>query len=189
MDEWYTGMDSEFARRLRQMITDSGGRISVNSGYRSVEEQQILWDNSDKSGTWVAAPGSSNHNWGVAADLGFSADGEEWAHANAARYGLSFPMSYEPWHIEPTGVRDGTFVSELKGGEHPLMQEAGGPGTYGSYTTPDPGHTHPHDAVNRFDLGYQLESLNNLIMSPDASILSNPNANVEIAAEPTTGGI
>ena len=98
-------LDPTFGRQLDQFIAASNGTVWVNSGFRSEAEQQVLWDASDKSGTWVAPPGSSFHNRGLAADLGFSGGGEAWAHANAARYRLTFPMSYEPWHVELEGIR------------------------------------------------------------------------------------
>src|SRR6187455_2710622 len=43
--------------------------LGLNSAYRSIATQQKLWDASDKSGKWVAAPGKSKHNAGTAADL------------------------------------------------------------------------------------------------------------------------
>lgn len=65
---------------------------------------------------WIAPPGASNHQHGVAADLidaksGKRLDAHEaraaraWAHANAAKYGLHFRMGHEPWHIEPIAGR------------------------------------------------------------------------------------
>lgn len=103
----FEGLDPMFGARLRKMIADSGGRIWLNSGFRSVERQAQLYDEAVRkygeagAGKWVAPPGKSNHNHGRAGDLGFTDEGREWAHANAHRYGLHFPMSWEPWHIEP----------------------------------------------------------------------------------------
>jgi len=103
------GMNPAFAGALNRMIADSGGRLSIKSGYRSPERQAQLWSQAlAKYGSaaaarkWVAPPGRSHHNSGTAADLGGDLG---WAHANAARYGLSFPMSWENWHIEPQGSR------------------------------------------------------------------------------------
>lgn len=188
-DDWYTGMDSEFSRRLKMLIADSGGKVTIGSGYRSVEEQTYLWNNAvakygpDEARNWVAPPGSSNHNHGVAADLGFADDATlNWVHANASRYGLSFPMSWEPWHIEPTGVREGTYKSDaghFEGDGHAH------PGSPDAYTTTPTGHSSPVDATQRFDMGYQLVSLNDLLMAPNAGIVDNPAANVDMAAEPS----
>ncbi len=55
---------------------------------------------------WVAKPGTSRHETGVAADVGVGAfNGTNLgdypgARTLAAQLGASFPMSYEPWHIE-----------------------------------------------------------------------------------------
>jgi len=113
-------LQEDFAGRLNQMIAASEGRITINSGYRSEERQAELFAAAvQKYGSeaaarkWVAPPGKSNHNHGLAADLGYSGDGEQWAHKNAANFGLNFRMSHEPWHIEmlngqPTAVADAT---------------------------------------------------------------------------------
>lgn len=157
---WYDGMDDGFASRLRSLIEASGGRISVGSGYRSVEEQQSLWDaalakygSEDAARQWVAPPGKSNHGRGIAADLSYdTGDAEEWTHANAARFGLAFPMSWEPWHIEPSEARDGSAAE--------------------AYTTPPAGTPSAQDATQRFDLGYQLQALNGLLMGPSSRMAS-----------------
>lgn len=114
------GLNPAFRMRLMAMVAASGGRITITSGYRSVEEQTALWNKSDKTGKMVAPPGRSNHNRGIAADLGGDLG---LAHKLAPQYGLYFPMSYEPWHIEPVGSRgpDGKV-------------------DYGAYTTPREGH-------------------------------------------------
>lgn len=177
---WYDGMDSEFSRRLQAFITASAGRIGVGSGYRSVEEQAALWaaavekyGSEDAARNWVAPPGSSNHNHGVAADLWYVDDNAiAWAHANAEKYGLIFPMSWENWHIEPIGVRDGTYKSTVSVNGYT-------PGSPDSYTNTPAGYVSPVDPKQRFDLGYQLSSLNELLTSGvDSSLLAGPNQDV-----------
>jgi hypothetical protein len=128
-------LNPEFSNRLQMFVAASGGRISITSGFRSVERQQQLWDAALKkygdpevADNWVARPGKSHHNKGIAADLGFAdAGAREWAHSNAARFGLYFPMEWEPWHIEPSGV-----------------QASADPG---AYTTPPAGHENPASAA------------------------------------------
>lgn len=182
---WYDGMQDHFAKRLKAMIEASGGRISVFSGYRSVETQQELWDNAlakygseDAARQWVAPPGKSNHNHGIAADLGYETDDAQgWAHENAARFGLVFPMSWEPWHIETAEARGGTPDADGH-------TDSGGAE---AYTTPPPGTPGVVDAPNRFDLGYQLQMLNGLLMNPtaSASFLAGPGG----AQGGTTSGV
>lgn len=108
-------LDKSFAERLQALIRAAGGRVWVNSGYRSVQRQRELWDaavkkygSAEKARKWVAPPGRSNHNHGIAADLGGDL---RLAARLAPKFGLRFPMAHEPWHIEPIGAR-----SKSKGG-------------------------------------------------------------------------
>lgn len=56
----------------------------------------------------IACGNGSNHNKGLAADLyGVTPD----IQAAASQYQLHYPMSYEKWHIEPTGSVNGAQVS------------------------------------------------------------------------------
>jgi len=114
------GLTDNFSQRLSQFIIDArtqGIDLNVGSGYRSYEKQKKLWEQAlkkygspEKARKWVAPPGSSNHNKGLAVDLSSSGlflgkdknvKATEWAHANAKKYGLNFRMGWEPWHIEP----------------------------------------------------------------------------------------
>lgn len=107
----YDGLDPDFASSLQRLINDSGGKIWIESGYRSEDEQLALWNaavakyGEDEARNWVAPPGKSNHNHGVAVDIGGDL---EWLAQNASAYGLYLPMSWEPWHVEPLGTRDST---------------------------------------------------------------------------------
>eukprot|EP00913_Durusdinium_trenchii_P021275 g19988.t1 len=112
-----TGMSSSFEGKLTAMFAalpkELAGQIKINSGYRSEERQQQLWNDAlRKYGSvaearkWVAPPGKSQHNAGNAADLGYGSDAaRQWAHANASKFGLSFPLSNEAWHIEDADAR------------------------------------------------------------------------------------
>lgn len=100
----FDGLDGSFAERLKALMAEAPGNVGLVSGFRSHDQQQQLWDKSDKTGKMVAKPGSSHHESGTAADLSFADDATlQWVHANAARFGLFFPMGWEPWHIEPMG--------------------------------------------------------------------------------------
>lgn len=106
------GLNAAFNSQLQRLIADSGGKIKVGSGYRSIAQQQVLYDRYKrgvKGQAPAAKPGHSNHNFGLAADLqyegGMHGPTGKWARANAAKYGLVFPMSYEPWHVEPIGAK------------------------------------------------------------------------------------
>ena len=55
---------------------------------------------------WVAPPGSSNHQKGVAVDLQYlNPAATQWMHQNAPKHGLNFPLSNEDWHLEPANAR------------------------------------------------------------------------------------
>jgi hypothetical protein len=131
------GLTADFSQRLTQMILDArsqGIDLGVGSGYRSYEKQKRLWEQAlkkygspEKARKWVAPPGGSFHNKGLAVDL--NANGQflgkdannkatEWAHANAKKYGLHFRMGHEPWHIEPI---EKTKSSSEKENEHDHM--------------------------------------------------------------------
>lgn len=101
----YDGLDPLLAARIKKMITDSGGRLWIVSGYRSVERQRQLYEEGKRKhganvNKWVAPPGKSNHNHGLAVDMGGTDEGMAWMRANLGRYGLHQPMAHEPWHIE-----------------------------------------------------------------------------------------
>jgi hypothetical protein len=103
------GFVPEFEKRLNRMIADSGGRIRLTSGYRSQAHQARLfaaavqkYGSEEAARKWVAPPGKSKHGEGMAGDLAGDLD---WAHRNARKYGLHFPMSWEKWHIELAGSR------------------------------------------------------------------------------------
>lgn len=120
--EAVNGLDDAFATNLAAMMQDAPPGIrdglQIGSGYRSVERQRQLWEASDKTGKMVAPPGRSYHNKGQAVDLWYNGtrldkapkEVRDWVHDNASKYGMYFPMGYEPWHIEPHGTRDGTIA-------------------------------------------------------------------------------
>lgn len=113
------GLDTGFQTSLADMFASAPPEIQaqlrVTSAFRSPEIQQKLWDDAlAKYGSesaarkWVAPPGRSKHNHGQAVDLKYmDPAAQKWALANAKNFGLAFPMSHEPWHIEPVGARGG----------------------------------------------------------------------------------
>ena len=123
-----SGLKPEFAASLTEFFAAAlaaGHNMTVYSAWRSYAHQKRLWEaelkkrggNAELADDWVAPPGRSNHGRGIAADihaygtkLNVRAGGKvgaasKWAHANAGRFGLYFPLSNEDWHIEPKGSR------------------------------------------------------------------------------------
>ncbi|WP_430259782.1 tape measure protein [Neorhizobium sp. IRS_2294] len=121
-----SGLSSTFEGKLESLFAalpkELAGQLKINSGYRSVERQQQLWQDALKkygsvaeARRWVAPPGNSQHNKGNAADLGYSSDAaRQWAHSNASKFGLSFPLSNENWHIEDADARAGVVADKTK---------------------------------------------------------------------------
>lgn len=132
-----TGLRGAFAESLANLIEnappDVRRSLGIVSAYRSPERQSELFSAAvAKYGSeaaarkWVAPPGRSKHNHGDAVDLGFGPKGTpeyqaavKYAHENAQKYGLNFPMGHEPWHVEPIGARGGKTMT--------LPAAAGGP--------------------------------------------------------------
>lgn len=107
------GLNPLFQKNLGSMVKDAQGlfgpnAITINSAFRSVDRQSELWQaaltkygSADAARKWVAPPGSSQHNFGGAADLGYaSPQVMQWAQANAGNYGLNYRLPNENWHIE-----------------------------------------------------------------------------------------
>lgn len=104
----------------KRIIAESGGRIGCSSGYRSTAHQQKLWEKAlakygdpEIADNWVARPGHSHHEKGMAVD--FSGDMELLAQLGP-KYGLYQPMANENWHWE---LGEGQEFA----GETPLNQE------------------------------------------------------------------
>lgn len=129
------GLDASFATNLAAMMEDAPPGIreglGLMSGYRSEARQAELWaealakyGSEAEARKWVAPPGRSEHNSGTAVDLSWNGKSLKhappeviaWVHENAAKYGMYFPMAHEPWHIEPTGSRDGSGTVAARNG-------------------------------------------------------------------------
>lgn len=119
------GYNNYFYLRLTKLIEDAnnnGYKITYSSqGCRSYDTQAYYYNTMVKGR--AAYPGYSRHGYGIASDLEFyqndgsvcgygrtdsSCPSMGWAHQNAYKYGLTFPLlnaSYkEDWHIEPINI-------------------------------------------------------------------------------------
>jgi D-alanyl-D-alanine carboxypeptidase len=102
-------LDPDLRRALRRAATDAaddGVELSVDSGWRSPEHQQQLFDEAvskygseEEAARWVAAPETSAHVSGDAVDIGPS-EAVAWLSAHGAEYGLCQIYGNEPWHYE-----------------------------------------------------------------------------------------
>lgn len=130
-------VDSGIYPELQRMFDDmraEGIYPVVGEGYRTRSEQQRMLDDkirafkkkgySEKKARamaeeWVAVPGTSEHELGLAVDINADKDNSEndevynWLYENAYRYGfiLRYPLGksyitgidYEPWHYRYVG--------------------------------------------------------------------------------------
>jgi D-alanyl-D-alanine carboxypeptidase len=108
---------TEIEQPLIDMLADARTSgmdgITVNSGYRSREEQAVLYEaTNDKS--YVQPPGASEHETGLAVDLLIPDDrSQQWLMDHAWNYGfiVRYPagkeaitgISSEPWHFRYVG--------------------------------------------------------------------------------------
>ena len=110
-------MEPHAAAALRSMMNAAGKvgiDLSIGNTYRDYETQAAMYQ-AHVSGSHpapVAAPGSSNHGWGLAVDLAATTNPEfQWLLRNAGRFGFTNPWvdgkgdrtSVEPWHWEYQG--------------------------------------------------------------------------------------
>lgn len=93
------------AQQLGRLLADAraaGHTIGVTDGYRTLESQQRLVETKGlySQGGLAAVPGTSQHGWGMAADLKLDANAQAWMRQNASKYGFVENVPREPWHWE-----------------------------------------------------------------------------------------
>ena len=122
----FSGLNPQFATAVDRMVQEAaqqGIDLTITSGYRSPELQATLWENAlakygdpEIADNWVARPGHSMHNKGLAVDFAAAGGGllrdansreAQWIKQNAPRFGLAVPLSNEPWQVELAGARGG----------------------------------------------------------------------------------
>jgi len=133
----------EAALALEELFTEAsaqGYELVASSGYRSYKKQATIWDNKvkqagrRKAALYVAPPGASEHQLGLAMDLARKSNGHlnaafgkseegRWVADNAHRFG--YIVRYrekwteitgyadEPWHIRYVGKEHAQAIHEL----------------------------------------------------------------------------
>ena len=93
------------------LVSRSRGLVHVVSGWRSSQEQAILWadalrryGSAEVADDWVAPPGHSMHERGLAVDLGGDLELADRL-ARDLHLPLHRPLGNEPWHFELVGAR------------------------------------------------------------------------------------
>ncbi len=143
-------MRSDAAAALREMFDACKAEIGVQlisiSGYRSYERQESIYkrklrsvkNNVAKAQEYVAPPGASEHQLGLAMDLGQRSkihlersfgdtEGGQWCRENCWRFGFILRYDepweeitgykYEPWHFRYVGQE---FAEAIHKAEVPL---------------------------------------------------------------------
>lgn len=93
------GMDQRLADRSQDFIQDNPNTY-LSSGVRSTADQQRLYDNRASNPNPVARPGTSNHERGMAIDIGGMTSGQR---AMLPQYNLAQPVANDPPHVELAG--------------------------------------------------------------------------------------
>lgn len=128
-EDSFSGLDERFRTRLGAMMRaaeEEGIDLTITSAYRSPELQAQLYESAlqrygseAEARRWVAPPGRSMHNHGMAVDFAAANGGllrdpnsaeAIWLRENAERFGLAVPMDWEPWQIELAGGRSGEIA-------------------------------------------------------------------------------
>lgn len=96
--------------RMRSAAARDGVRISIVSGFRTMDQQRHLYQlYLSGRGNLAARPGYSNHQSGLALDLNASAGGvTSWLNRHGSEYGFRRTVPSEVWHWErPAGSQGG----------------------------------------------------------------------------------
>ena len=169
--------DKRAASDLETLLADAeaaGCKLYLVSSYRSVERQAALFlrktnsflaegfDQAEaerQAAMWVARPGTSEHNTGLAADLvsadwyahhdDLTADFEEtpefaWLYEHCAEYGfiLRYPrgkenitgVTYEPWHYRYVGKQAAAEIMQAGSTLEEYTEKESSPQTGGAGT-------------------------------------------------------
>ena len=106
--KWVTGdtqgLNSELLGKLAQVGEKIGKPVFIRSGFRTYDEQKVLYDKwLAGEGNLAAPPGKSDHESGKAADAyvgGMALRDDPAGKAAALSLGLAFPVQKESWHTE-----------------------------------------------------------------------------------------
>lgn len=107
--------------KLQAGAAKAGVTLSINSGFRTMSEQQYLYNcyltKKCNSGNLAAKPGYSNHQNGRALDIG--ASNYTWLRNNASKFGFKATVPSERWHYEYSSADPGGPCSASHGSAQP----------------------------------------------------------------------
>jgi peptidoglycan hydrolase-like protein with peptidoglycan-binding domain len=102
LDAAFPYVQSSAKQALQKAIQDRGQTMQVNSAYRTIAQQMLLYNDRFNNPNPVAPPGASNHQTGLAIDI---EDATGWK-VYLMRYGWN-PLRGDPPHFDYQG--DGTI--------------------------------------------------------------------------------
>jgi D-alanyl-D-alanine carboxypeptidase len=91
---------AESLTKMMAAAKKDGVKIGITDSYRSYAEQVDVARRKGlySQGGLAAKPGTSEHGWGMAADLDLNNKAQAWMRANGAKYGFVENTPREPWH-------------------------------------------------------------------------------------------
>lgn len=99
-------IDASIADNFDAMVEAAkkdGVDLRISSGYRSRQEQEVLYQKYlNGTGNLAAKPGTSNHESGLAIDFENTPGAFAWLKKNSTRFGLK-NLPSEPWHYSVDG--------------------------------------------------------------------------------------
>lgn len=117
-------MHPEAAAAMSALLRDAPWGLHVKYGYRDLATQWQKWWNYQYGGNLAAYPGTSNHGYGVSADLtGLSWTVQQWLNNNARRFGFVNDVPSEVWHWTYTGGWKGD-VDDMTPEQKKRLQDA-----------------------------------------------------------------
>ncbi|MBA0084242.1 MAG: hypothetical protein HRJ53_04535, partial [Acidobacteria bacterium Pan2503] len=105
----------EFSNRLtaagQAYERETGIPPNYGLGDRDTETQRFFWEDSQHGRRYAAAPpGQSLHQSGLAMDMPPDSGFTAWLrNGNARRFGLSFPVPHDPYHIQMQDLRGNPY--------------------------------------------------------------------------------
>lgn len=106
-----SGVHPALRQAVDALIAHSEGALWITSGFRDRGEQTVLWNEAlvrygdpEIADDWVAPPGSSFHEQGLAVDVGGNL-GLIPGLIEELGLPLHRPLANEPWHLELLGSR------------------------------------------------------------------------------------
>jgi hypothetical protein len=123
LDRLSPGLQSSMGQMAQEYFTATGKKLQINSGFRSNEEQARLYKSMPAG--MAARPGSSMHNYGLAVDVQSSQASDLQRMGLLQKYGLTRPLSNEPWHIQPQGLSVAAAKAGIYSADSPMNQGSG----------------------------------------------------------------